>query len=259
MQPRYVRREQWKAAGKAWAPIAFLVVAVAASGYFVFISNGATSFLRACMVSPKAAEVTRVASTAPSQSTAPGKPSEISGSKDENEPARAVDCVVGGTAYVTAIAVGTFALVMLGWWMLTGLTGLKRIFEISWAGIDDRDVDSVGTLESVGRAGATLFLLLAGVVVAGASVSGVLHGNIGWFRSPAAAAPKSEPPKPNPLLVVLAAAQQEEPMPVPQQVQPGYRAIADAIDNQTTRQQSGRRRSCIARRWKCSVSINCSS
>jgi len=57
-----------------------------------------------------------------------------------------LDCDLMGIGLVVAIDASLFALLVLGWWLLTGLDGLKRIFEINWPGLDGGDVDTIGAM-----------------------------------------------------------------------------------------------------------------
>lgn len=81
-----------------------------------------------------------------------------------------LDCDLVGIALVVAIGASLFVLIILGWWLLTGLDGLKRIFEISWPGLDGGDVDTVGTIESIVRAGAWIVTILASLFVVAAAL-----------------------------------------------------------------------------------------
>jgi Flp pilus assembly protein protease CpaA len=98
-------------------------------------------------------------------------------------PPNKLSCVLSGIAIVIAIAAGTFALVMLGWWVLTDLDGLKGIFEIGWTGLDGGDVENVGSLECVIRAGACILAILAGLFLAGFAAVAVLDGRVLQFSA----------------------------------------------------------------------------
>jgi len=54
------------------------------------------------------------------------------------------------------LVIGAFGIVVLVWWFLNELIGLRRIFEVPWFGVGD-DVENVGVIECVVRA--ALFLL----------------------------------------------------------------------------------------------------
>jgi hypothetical protein len=59
-------------------------------------------------------------------------------------------------AWVLGI-MGIFSIVVLLWWLLNELIGLRRIFEVPWFGIGE-DVENVGTIESIVRA--AVFILI---------------------------------------------------------------------------------------------------
>jgi len=59
-------------------------------------------------------------------------------------------------AWVLGI-IGIFSIVVLLWWLLNELIGLRRIFEVPWFGIGE-DVENVGTIESIVRA--AVFILI---------------------------------------------------------------------------------------------------
>jgi outer membrane protein OmpA-like peptidoglycan-associated protein len=76
------------------------------------------------------------------------------------------------------LVIGAFGIVVLVWWFLNELIGLRRIFEVPWFGVGD-DVETVGVIESVVRA--ALFLLTVWIslglcVMAFAGMTGGVDG-----------------------------------------------------------------------------------
>jgi len=116
-----------------------------------------------------------------------------------------LDCDLMGIGLVVAIDASLFALLVLGWWLLTGLDGLKRIFEISWPGLDGGDVDTIGDVDSVLRAAAWIVVILASLLVV--TVATVAASNGEWFHTTQAelqgsqgsklTAPQAVPPPPD--------------------------------------------------------------
>ena len=94
-----------------------------------------------------------------------------------------LDCDLVGIPLVVALGASLFALIIISWWRLTGLDGLKRIFEVSWPGLDDGygDVDTVGAGESVIRAAAWIVTILASLFLVAAAL--VAASDYKRFRS----------------------------------------------------------------------------
>ena len=115
-----------------------------------------------------------------------------------------LDCDLMGIGLVVAIDASLFALLVLGWWLLTGLDGLKRIFEINWPGLDGGDVDTIGDVDSVVRAAAWIVVILASLLVV--TLATVAASNGEWYhkteadlqdsQGPRLAAPQAVPPTP---------------------------------------------------------------
>jgi hypothetical protein len=116
-----------------------------------------------------------------------------------------LECDLLGLGLVVAIDVSLFALLVLGWWLVTGLDGLKRIFEVSWPGLDGGDVDTVGPVDSVVRAAAWIVVILASLLVV--TLATVAASNGEWFHNtqadlqrlqgPKVAAPQAVPAPPD--------------------------------------------------------------
>jgi outer membrane protein OmpA-like peptidoglycan-associated protein len=66
-----------------------------------------------------------------------------------------ISAFVGGAA-------GSFVLILLIWWLLSDLIGLRRIFEVPWFGVGE-DVENVGVIESIVRAG--LFVIFVWIAI----------------------------------------------------------------------------------------------
>src|SRR4051812_33399572 len=60
-------------------------------------------------------------------------------------------------------AAGAFVVILLVWWLLNELLGLRRIFEVPWFGVGE-DVENVGVIESIVRAG--LFVVIVWLALA---------------------------------------------------------------------------------------------
>jgi outer membrane protein OmpA-like peptidoglycan-associated protein len=93
----------------------------------------------------------------------------VAGTLEDSAPYH--ECAVTGVTIAAGITIGLFAVVVLLWWKFTELRGLKRLFEVPWLGLDDGDAKSVGAIESVVRAAAFTFVLLAGLSVVAISAA----------------------------------------------------------------------------------------
>jgi outer membrane protein OmpA-like peptidoglycan-associated protein len=68
------------------------------------------------------------------------------------------NCKLQELIIVAAAALGAVGMIILLWWVLSELTGLRRIFEAPWVGVGD-DVENAGAMESMLRAAVFIFVL----------------------------------------------------------------------------------------------------
>src|SRR5262245_66508825 len=99
LYPQLARKARRRAAWFAWAPVVFIILVVVSSAV-IHLSGQWTSHCDARWL-------------------------------------RKLDCDLVGTTLVVAIGASLFALIVIGWWRLTDLDGLRRIFEVPWPGLDD--------------------------------------------------------------------------------------------------------------------------
>jgi hypothetical protein len=81
-------------------------------------------------------------------------------------------CLLLESELATGVAIGTFGLVMILWWLASELQGLRQICESRWSGLDDCDVDNIGALKSVAHAAVFIAVALASIGILFLSVAG---------------------------------------------------------------------------------------
>jgi collagen triple helix repeat protein len=145
--------------------------------------------------------------------------------RPQHEQAR-LRCVVLESGLAMGLGIGIFGLVMLVWWFVSELRGLRQVCEPRWSGLDDCDVESVGPLKSVAYAAVFLIIVVASFGILFASVAAALDPSRIPILPKKAADERVRPERP-------AGPQQprREPPSGPDA------AIADAIDAQTRMQR----------------------
>lgn len=94
-------------------------------------------------------------------------------------------------------AIGAFVVVLLVWWLLNELIGLRRIFEVPWFGVGE-DVENVGVIESIVRAGVFVVVVWVALGLCVLAYVGMSGGTVDGKK------PTSEPsPRPSVELVPI--------------------------------------------------------
>jgi outer membrane protein OmpA-like peptidoglycan-associated protein len=147
------------------------------------------------------------------------------------------ECAVTGVTIAAGLTICWFAIVVLLWWRFTELKGLKHLFEVTWFGLDDGDANSIGAVESVVRAAAFTFILLAALSVAAISAAWAWNVDLLHWEH------KKDPPPsktclPNTSSCTLAPSTiTTVTTEIRQELGASTRALVDAINAQTTMQK----------------------
>ena len=97
-----------------------------------------------------------------------------------------IPCSILRIASFAVSAAGAFVVIVLLWWLLTELIGLRRIFEVPWFGVGD-DVENVGVVESIVRAGLFVVFVWIALGLSGLAfigMSGTKFDKTGGNNSP---------------------------------------------------------------------------
>lgn len=121
------------------------------------------------------------------------------------------DCRASELIIVSAASLGSVGVLILSWWVISELTGLRRLFEAPWLGIGD-DVESASALESVLRAATFILILWLCIAMIAPFITAVAGRRIAMVTSdkpvdsklpPRTEPPPTEPPASDPVLVQL--------------------------------------------------------
>jgi outer membrane protein OmpA-like peptidoglycan-associated protein len=147
------------------------------------------------------------------------------------------NCMLLESELAAGVAIGTFGLVMILWWLGSELHELRQICEPRWSGLDDCDVESVGPLTSVAYAALFLIVILASAGILFLSVAGardsatipIVPTKITDERNPS-----SKPPDPSKIMGVRPG---EIATPAPNSAGSSDLALIGAVEAQTRAQQ----------------------
>ena len=94
----------------------------------------------------------------------------------------AVSCAKLRVASFAVSAAGAFAVIMIAWWLLNEAIGLRRIFEVPWFGVGE-DVENVGVIESIVRAGIFVVVVWIALSLCALAVAGMYSEKVGEGRN----------------------------------------------------------------------------
>jgi outer membrane protein OmpA-like peptidoglycan-associated protein len=103
-----------------------------------------------------------------------------------------IPCSTLRIASFVVSAAGAFVVIVLVWWLLTELIGLRRIFEVPWFGVGD-DVENVGVGESIVRAGLFVVVVWTAIGLSALAYMGMSGGTFEMReeKPPDATSPRS--------------------------------------------------------------------